>query len=206
MSIKINQYLPAAAAAAGVTTTAAAALADGLLSIKQINALSCAEINDGSGRVMVFATVQDGENDIVRPVAGSDGNIKLYANASAALKLAKTTNLQPGALVTFAPYSKTTAVGDPLASLESRYKHACTRGFAAQSKYAAGISKLQTAETFGWDASSGATFFEYNDIQARVQVLAEWETAALALVDTLGQRLTSVGVNPATVATAPPTA
>ena len=207
MSIKINALLPAAAAAAGVTTTSAAALADGLLTVKQIKALACAEINDGSGKVMVFATVKEADGtEAVRPVAGSDGNIKLYANASAALKLAKSTNLLPGAVISFAPYAKAVSVGDPLASLETRYKHACSKGFAAQAKQQYLRDKINTAETFGWDTSTGATLAEYQDLMARKQVTQEWEDQAIALIDTLAARLTSVGVDPITVADAPPTA
>lgn len=207
MSIKINALLPAAAAAAGVTTTAATALADGLLTVKQIKALACAEVADGSGKVMVFATTvaTDGTGtEAVRPVAGSDGNIKLYSNAATALKLAKSANLLPGALVTFAPYAKTVAVGDPLASLEARYKAACGKGFAALSKSDAMRGKIINAEQFGWDTSTGATLAEYNDLLARRIVLTEWQTEAITLVENLGLRLTNVGVDPTTVvATAP---
>lgn len=204
MSIKINLFLPAAAAAAGVTATAAAALADGLLSVKQVKALACAEISDGTGKVMVFATIKNADGtESVRPVAGSDGNIKLYSNASAALKLAKSSNLLPGALVTFAPYAKTVAVGDPLAALEARYKIACSKGFAALSKSGAMRDKISTAKTFGWDTSTGATLAEYNDLLARQVALTEWQTAAIALVDTLGERLRSVGVDPTTLGPRP---
>lgn len=204
MSIKINALLPAAAAAAGVTTTAATALADGLLTVKQIKALACAEVADGSGKVMVFATVKNPDDtEAVRPVAGSDGSVKLYANASAALKLAKSANLLPGALVTFAPYAKSVSVGDPLASLEARYKAACGKGFAALSKSDAVQNKIANAEQFGWDVSSGATLAEYNDLLARRIVLNEWQDESIALVENLGARLTSVGVDPATVSNAP---
>lgn len=204
MSIKINALLPAAAAAAGVTTTAATAIADGLLTVKQIKALACAEISDGTGKVMVFATVKNADDtEVVRPVAGHDGNIKLYANASRALVLAKSANLLPGALVTFAPYAKSVSVGDPLASLESRYKSACGKGFAAIKKTETLQSKIDNAIAFGWDTSTGATLAEYNDLVARKTALIEWQTEALALVDGLGTRLTAVGVDPATVATAP---
>ena len=105
--------------------------------------------------------------------------------------------------MTFAPYAKSVSVGDPLASLEARYKSACGKGFAAISKHNAGVDKLQTAVAFGWDTSSGATLAEYNDLLARVQVLNEWQSESIALVENLGARLTSVGVDPATVATAP---
>ena len=203
MSIKINALLPAAAAAAGVTTTAAAALSDGLLSVKQISALNCAEINDGSGKVMVFATVKDGEIETVRAVAGSDGNIKLYSNASSALKLAKSTNLLPGAVITFAPYEKPASVGDPLEGLKTRYKTACGKGFAAINKFAAVQNKISIAEQFGWDVSTGATLAEYQDLVARRGVLDEWQGQSIALVQSLANRLTTADVDPGTVATAP---
>lgn len=204
MSIKVNLFLPAAAAAAGVTTTAAAALADGLLTVKQIKALACAEISDGSGKVMVFATTVAADGtEAVRPVAGSDGNIKLYSNASAALKLAKSSNLVAGALVTFAPHAKAVSVGDPLASLEARYKTACGKGYAAQGKKFLVSEKIATAVQFGWDTSTGATLAEYADLQARDVVLTEWESEALALLDALEVRLNAVGVNPTTLGPRP---
>lgn len=199
MSIKINALLPAAAAAAGVTTTATAAISDALLSVKQIKALHCAEVADGSGKVMVFAVVTDGETDTVRPVAGSDGNIKLYSNANSALKLTKSTNLLPGAAVNFVPYEKPASVGDPLEGLKTRYKMACSKGFAAVNKYDQLYAKIQNAQLFGWDESTGATLAEYNDLQARRVVLNEWRDVALTLVDTLEGRLNDAGVNPGTV-------
>ena len=201
MSIKINALLPAAAAAAGVTTTAATALSDGLLSTKAIKALHCAEVADGSGKVMVFATVTDGETDTVRPVASSDGNIKLYSNASSALKLAKTANLLPGAAIQFTPYEKPASVGDPLEGLKTRYKVACGKGHAAVNKYDQLYAKIENAQLFGWDTSTGATLAEYNDLQARRTVLDEWRDDALTLVNTLATRLTDAGVNPDTVVT-----
>ena len=203
MSIKINALLPAAAAAAGVTTTAAAALADGLLSVKQISALHCAEISDGSGKVMVFAVVNDGEGPATRPVAGSDGNIKLYSNASSALKLAKTANLLPGAAIQFTPYEKPASVGDPLEGLKTRYKLACGKGFAAVNKHQQLDAKIQNAELFGWDTSTGATLAEYQDLLTRRGVLNECQGQAIALVESLADRLTTAGVDPGTVATAP---
>lgn len=203
MSIKINALLPAAAAAAGVTTTSAAAIADGLLTIKQIKALHCAEISDGTGKVMVFATVTDGETDTVRPVAGSDGNVRLYSNAAAALKLAKSANLLPGAVIQFTPYEKPASVGDPLEGLKTRYKAACGKGFAAQSKLTVVQSKIDNAGAFGWDTSTGATLAEYQDLLARATALQEWETEAIALVDSLAARLTTAGVDPTTLGPRP---
>lgn len=203
MSIKINALLPAAAAAAGVTTSAGAALADALLAVNPVSALHCAEINDGSGKVMVFAVVNDGEGPATRPVAGSDGNIKLYSNASSALKLAKSTNLLPGAVITFSPYAKPVSVGDPLEGLKNRYKIACGKGFAALSKSDSLQNKISNAVQFGWDVSTGATLAEYQDLLARRGVLDEWQGQSIALVESLADRLTTASIDPTTVATAP---
>lgn len=205
MSIKINLLVPAAAAAVGVTTNSNAAIADSLLAITPVTALNCAEISDASGKFIVFATVfdTDGITPIVRPVAGSDGNIKLYGNSTSALRIAKAANLSAGAIVRIAPWARPTTVGDPLDSLKTRYVSACKRGIYAVTKKNIVADKISNAVTFGWDVSSGATLAEYNDLISRHVVLEEFETKTLALVTDLGTRLTTAGVDPATVATAP---
>ena len=197
MSIKINALIPAAAAAAGIATPTAAPVAEPLLATLAITAIHCSEITDGSGKFLTFVKI----GTDTRAVAGTDGNVKLYSNAAAALKFAKAANLN-GSL-NFVLYEKTAAVGDPLASLDARYKQACVKGFAAQSKQQALHDKISIAKQFGWDVSTGATLAEYNDLVARVAVLTEWESEALALVDTLGERLRSVGVDPTTLGPRP---
>jgi hypothetical protein len=203
--MKINLLVPTAAAAVGVTTNASNAIADSLLAITTVTALNCAELSDGSGKFIVFATVfdNDGITPIVRPVAGSDGNIKLYGNSTAALRVARFANLAVGAIVRIAPYARPTTVGDPLDSLKTRYANACKRGIYAVTKKTILADKINNAVMFGWDVSSGATLAEYNDLISRHIVLEELETKTLALVTDLGARLTTAGIDPATVATAP---
>lgn len=203
MSIKNNQFLPSAAAAAGVSVSADNAIVDALLSITVTTGIKAAEISDGSGRVIVFAAVKINDVETNRAVADTSGNLKLFATSQAAIKFARTANLMPGAVISYVPYQKPATVGDPLASLEARYKSACSKGFAAQKRLNAGMDKLQTAVAFGWDTSTGATFAEYTDIQARVAALDEWQSTTFALIDALGQRLTGVGVNPDDVADRP---
>ena len=202
MSIKINALIPAAAAAANIAAPTAPPVAEPLLATLPVSAIYCSEIADGSGKFMMFASVGLNEAAVVRVVAGTDGNVKLYSTAISALKAAKAANLT-GPLK-FALYEKTAAVGDPLASLEARYKTACAKGFAAQSKQAALLTKMEIAEQFGWHESTGATLTEYQDLVARKEVTQEWEDEAMALISTLAARLSSVGVNPASVANAPP--
>ena len=205
MSTKINLLVPAAAAAVGVTTSAGNAIADSLLAITPVTALNCAELSDGSGKFIVFATVfdNDGITPIVRPVAGSDGNIKLYGNSTSALRIAKVANLSAGAIVRIAPWARPTTVGDPLDSLKTRYVSACKRATYAVTKKTIVADKIDNAVMFGWDVSSGATLTEYTDLIARLAVLGELEIKTLALVTDLSARLTIAGVDPMTVATAP---
>lgn len=203
MSIKNNYFLPNAAAAAGVVVSADNAIVDALLSITLTTGIKAAEISDGSGRVIVFATVKINDVETTRPVADTSGNLKLFATSQAAIKFARGASLAPGAVISYVPYQKPASVGDPLASLEARYKAACGKGFAALKKHNAGVDKLETAVAFGWDTSSGATLAEYTDIQARVTALAEWRDSTFALIDVLGQRLTNVGVDPLNVADRP---
>lgn len=203
MWIKNNYFLPNAAAAAGVVVSADNAIVDALLSITLTTGIKAAEISDDSGRVIVFATVKINNVETTRAVADTSGNLKLFATSQAAIKFARGASLAPGAVISYVPYQKPASVGDPLASLEARYKAACGKGFAALKKHEAGLEKLQTAVAFGWDTSTGATFAEYTDIQSRVAALDEWKTTTFALIDTLGERLKNVGVIPDTVADRP---
>lgn len=205
MSIKNNTFLPAAAAAIGATAGADVAIADALLAQLVVKRIRGAEINDGSGKVILFADINaDNETGYVtRPVADSAGNIKLYSDTAAAMRLSRGANLSTGAIISFTIYKKPTSVGDPLDSLKARYKVACTKGFAAKKQFDAVSQKVIVAEQFGWDTSSGATYAEYQDLQARKAVLSEWQNTAIGQIDDLGGRLTTAGVEPDTVAQRP---
>ena len=89
MSTKINALIPAAAAAAGIPIPTISPVAEPLLSTLAVTAIYCAEIQDGSGKFMMFATI----GADTRAVAGTDGNVKLYSNSLAALRAAKIANL-----------------------------------------------------------------------------------------------------------------
>ena len=146
---------------------------------------------------MMFATI----GADTRAVAGTDGNVKLYANSLAALRAAKIANL--AGKLEFSIYEKIPTVGDPLASLQTRYKQACVKGFASIDKLKIVNDKITNAETFGWDTSTGATRTEYSDLISRRNVVQQWHDAAQTQIVDLAARLTSVGVDPVTVANAP---
>ena len=197
MSTKINALIPAAAAAAGIPIPTISPVAEPLLSTLAVTAIYCAEIQDASGKFMMFATI----GADTRAVAGTDGNVKLYANSLAALRAAKIANL--AGKLEFSIYEKIPTVGDPLASLQTRYKQACVKGFASIDKLKIVKDKITNAETFGWDTSTGATRTEYNDLISRRDVVQQWHDAAQTQIVDLAARLTSVGVDPVTVANAP---
>lgn len=197
MSTKINALIPAAAAAAGIPIPTISPVAEPLLATLAVTAIYCAEIQDASGKFMMFATI----GADTRAVAGTDGNVKLYANSLAALRAAKIANL--AGKLEFSIYEKIPTVGDPLASLQTRYKQACAKGFSSIEKLDVINQKITNAETFGWDASTGATLTEYNDLISRRDVVQQWRDTALTQIVDLAARLTSVGVDPVTVANAP---
>lgn len=197
MSTKINALIPAAAAAAGIPIPTISPVAEPLLATLAVTAIYCAEIQDASGKFMMFAAI----GADTRAVAGTDGNVKLYANSLAALRAAKIANL--AGKLEFSIYEKIPTVGDPLASLQTRYKQACAKGFSSIEKLDVINQKITNAETFGWDASTGATLTEYNDLISRRDVVQQWRDTALTQIVDLAARLTSVGVDPVTVANAP---
>ena len=205
MSIKNNTFLAAAAAAVGATASADAAIVDALLAQVLVKRIRGAEINDGTGKVILFADINS-DNEVgyvTRPVTDSAGNVKLYSDTAAAMRLSRSANLATGAVISFTTYKKPTSVGDPLDSLKARYKVACSKGFAAKKQFDAISQKIAVATQFGWDTSSGATYAEYQDLQARKAVLNEWQNMAINQIDDLGNRLSSAGVEPTTVAQRP---
>lgn len=199
MSIKINALIPAAAAAADIPAPTVPPVAEPLLATLPVLEIYCSEITDGSGKFLMFVKI----GTDIRAVTGTDGNVKLYGTAISVLKAAKAANLVAGGPLKFALYEKPASVGDPLEGLKARYKVACSKGFTAVSKAELVQAKISTAKQFGWDTSTGATLAEYQDLLARRVVLNEWQEQAIVLVESLADRLTTAGVAPGTVATAP---
>ena len=121
--MKVNKFLAAAAVAVGVTA-GATPISENLLNDMPVKALDAAEVSDGSGKVLVFATVTEGGVDVSRAVADVSGNVRLYPDGSAVVALSKKTNLVPGASVNFVRFNKAATVGDPIQSLKAKYKKA----------------------------------------------------------------------------------
>jgi len=202
MSVKNNAFVRNAAIAAGVVMTVGyAPIIESLLDNMQVKAIDAAEIDNGSGRVVVFATVDVSGVDVIRPVADTSGNVRLFIDGSAVVALAKKSQLVPGAVVRFTRYNKPGSVGDPIASLKAKYKKAKVESVAAAVKLLASTSKKAAAVALGWDTSIGSPEnIEYLDIVDGFTALTEWSTVSNALTTSLGAALTTAGIDPLTIA------
>ena len=201
MSVKNNQLLGAAALALGLTVAPnLPPVAEGLLDNLAVLAMAAAEVPDSTGRVLVFVTLMDGANQVVRPVADSNGNVRLFADGSAIVALSKKINLVPGALVRFVRAVKTAAVGDPIVSLKAKYKRMKAEAATAGAKHAELLAKQSAAVSLGWDTALGSPENdEFLDIVERVNTLDEWQTTVDGIRASLASALNSAGIDPATV-------
>lgn len=201
MSVKNNQFVAAAALALGLTVAAMPAVAEGLLDNVGVLDINAAEVTDNTGRVLVFVTLLDNfGQEAVRPVADANGNVRLFADGSAVVALSKRVNLVQGATVSFMRANKTTAVGDPVASLKSKYKRMKVEAVTANAKAVDLLAKKSAAESLGWDTATGSPEnTEYLDIVQRQATIDEWSLAVVAIRDQLSAALTAAGIDPATV-------
>lgn len=200
MSVKNNAYLAACALALGVTISSRPPLVEALLDNIAIKKIDAAEVNDGTGRVLVFVTVTESGADVVRAVADTSGNVRLYADGSAVIKLAKTASLVPGALVRFVRFNKLGSVGDPVANLKIKYKKAKAEKTMALLKLTDVVAKKSAGLSLGWDTAIGTPEnLEYMDIVDRFGGLTEWGDLMTTIEASLRTALTNAGIDPLTV-------
>lgn len=205
MSVKNNQLLAAAALALGLTITAGRpAIAEGLLNDLTIKSMDAAEVSDGSGRVVVFVTVSEDvagvPTDVVRAVADTSGNVRLFGDGSAVVALSKRSNIVPGTAVRFVRFTKPASVGDPIISLKAKFKRTKLENTQATAKKGELVAKQSAAASLGWDTAVGTPEnVEYLDIAARLVTVTEWETVTGTIKATLSAALTAAGIDPATV-------
>lgn len=196
MSIKNNAFIAAAALALGVTVDAGASpICEGMLNDVSVTKFGAAEV-DGTGRVLVLVTVAG----VVRPVADSVGNVRLYSDGNAAVALAKRSNIAPGVQVVFVKKVASGAVGDPIVALKSKYKKFKAEAAVSLKQKTAIASKIAAAAALGWDDAVGTPEgFEYLDMQARATSVDEWKAYNDAKVTELAASLTAAGIDPVTV-------
>ena len=199
MSTKVNKFLAAAALAAGVVAHATP-ISENLLNDMPVKRLDAAEINDGTGKVIVFATVTLAGSDVVRAVADVSGNVRLFSDGSAVVALSKKSNLIPGASINFVRFTKYGSVGDPIASLKSRYKKSVAEYAMAEAKRVERVNMNTAAAAQGWDTAIGTPENEeYLDLVVRLATVAEWADLIGEQKNSLAAALTAAGIDPLTV-------
>ena len=199
MSTKVNKFLATAALSAGVVggTTP---IAESLLNDMPVKSLHAAEVDDGTGKVIVFATVDVAGVDVARAVADASGNVRLYGDGSAVVALLKKTNLVPGAALQFVKFNKPGAVGDPIQSLKAKYKKAVAESAQAEAKRVERVNMNTAAAAQGWDTAYGSPENEeYLDLVLRLETVTEWADTLSAQKAALASALTAAGIDPLTV-------
>lgn len=202
MSTKNNALVAVAAAALGMVVAGGASpVCESLLNDLQINGFGAAEI-DAKGRTLVLVSVKGVgmDPDVIRPVADSAGNVRVFADGNAAVSLAKRTALVSGTEMKFVQFATIPTVGDPLVALKSAYKRFKAEAAAGLKQFNTIDAKRLAAIALGWDLASGTPENgEYVDIVARKVSISEWKSYCDAKVTTLAASLVASGVDPLTV-------
>lgn len=199
MSVKNNAFVGVAAAALGVTIAdGTSPICEGLLNDVEIRAIGIVEI-DKTGRALMVATTNNNGADLPRPVADSNGDVRLYANASAAYGVAKRSNLPAETSVEIIAFDAPGSVGDPVKALIASHKAYVKEKASATTRAGAIAAKITAAAALGWDTASGTPEAdEYADYLARQTSIGEWLAFCTAKVTALTASLTAAGIDPVT--------
>lgn len=174
-------------------------VAEGSLNDKPVKQQAAVVVEVAPGRQAIAVIMDDDGNggQVARPVAGSDGGIKLYGNIQAAVAAMRRAGIG-GVNVNMA--DKAASVGDPVKTLIAKHKSAVKEKTSVDSVVVDIASKIASAQALHWDTASpespeGA---EYADYLRRQAVVTEYQTAMSTLVQSLADSLTAAGIDPAT--------
>ena len=202
MSVKNNALMAAVYLAAGITAPAVAAspVLETLLNDYKVSAVQVVQVDD-SGRCIVLAAVQVGnETPAMRPVATSNGDIKLFADMGAVYPLIKRAKLQTASDVAFYRKAQLLTIGDPVATLKSQYKAFKAEKMVVDKVKTIIDTKVAAAEGLGWNVSTGTPErAEYDDYIARRASSNEAIAYCAGRITALAASLTAAGIDPATV-------
>ena len=201
MSTRINKNIPFALAALGVILTAGAApVSEGLLNDYSVKNVRIAQVDD-TGRCIMIVDIEGaaGATD-VRAVASSSGDVKLFADLSAAQALILRAKFAVGAVVTFVRKEKARTLGDPIATLKALFKSFKAEkmvGDKAAVKIAASIS---AGTALGWNTAVGTPeAVEFADYMAKQSTVSESVSFCTAKIAALAASLVAAGIDPLTV-------
>lgn len=200
MSTRINKTIPVAVAALGVGVALGSPVVEGLLNDFTVERIRIAQVDD-SGRCIMLVDIKDSEGStLVRPVATSSGDVKLFTDLASAQALILRAKFAPGASVTFVRKEKSRLIGDPIAALKMLYKAFKAekmKGVAAAVKIAASI---QAGAALGWNTAVGTPeAFEFADYTAKAATVAESVDFCAGRIAALAASLTAAGIDPVTV-------
>ena len=202
MSVKNNALMAAVYLAAGITAPAVAAspLLETLLNDYKVSGIQAVQVDD-AGRCIVLAQVQVGtETPVYRPVATSNGDIKLFGDMGATYPMIKRAKLQTAADVSFFRKVQTQTLGDPIATLKTQYKAFKAEKLVVDKVKLAIDAKVTAAIGLGWDESVGTPErAEYDDFLTRRASTNEAIAFCAARITALAASLTAAGIDPATV-------
>lgn len=193
MSRKNNALLVALIAAAGTSQVVGAPIVESLVNDKVVTAWNVYEVDSLSGRAMLVATI----GGVNRGVTDTAGDVRVYANVQAAVSVAKRNGGGDNVAVHLA--EKATSVGDPIKALIARHKSMKAEDTKATAGKASIDGKVSAAAALGWNTAVGTPEAdEYADLLARQTAVGEWKTYTAATLTSLGDSLTTAGINPAT--------
>ena len=202
MSVKNNRLMAAVYLAAGITAPelAASPVLETLLNDYKVSGLQAVQIDD-AGRCIVLAAVQVGTEPVaIRPVATSNGDIKLFADMGATYPMVKRSKLQAGAEVNFFRKLQEVTLGDPVATLKTQYKAFKAEKLVVDKVKLTIDTKVTAAEGLGWNTSTGTPErAEYDDYLLRRASTNEAIAFCAGRITALAAALTAAGVDPATV-------
>lgn len=200
MSVRINKNIPAAVLALGIEVALSSPIVEGLLNDFTVERIRIAQVDD-SGRCIMLVDIKDIEGSTqVRPVATSNGDVKLFTDLASAQALILRAKFALGASVTFVRKEKSSPIGDPIAALKKLYKAFKAekmKGVAAAVKIAASI---QAGTALGYNQAVGTPeAIEFADYMAKAQTVAESVNFCAGRITALAASLTAVGIDPLTV-------
>ena len=196
MSVFNNKYVPFAATRLGFdAANVGRPIVDALLNDVQVESCGVVEVTEKGKAIAII--VSEGT---IRAVADTGGNVRLYANADAAISMARKSNLPASSAVVYYRADKTATVGDPVSTLKTKHRAAKVEANSAKEASDALTKKVAAATSLGWgNAAAGSPeAIEFADLQARQQSVSEWALAAQARLDTLTQALIAAGIDPTT--------
>lgn len=170
-------------------------IVDQLLNDVAVTSFGVVEVTD-KGKAIAMVGVEGA----FRPVADSNGNVRLFGSSDAAILVAKKSNLPAGVAMSYIKAARINNIGDPIAGLKSAHKAVKIENANAQAAFTKLQQRKSAAVSLSWDTApaGSAEKIEYDDIVLREGTLNEWRLAANNRLTSLTSALQNAGIDPTT--------